>query len=171
MSEKTDVFIRVWAPDKIRLGMSISSIARWEMEPDIRLILLICEESLHIAEWREHTQICVPAANFAQASIQLAEVMSTGDIYCGGDDDMLIYGKNFVARGLALMRRREYKDYGLLVASPTNEGEYPTGKYDYPADLPEVAESHAVGGPGFLRKGLMTDISAPQQCDGYGGYQ
>jgi hypothetical protein len=143
-------FVRIWAPSDLRLGMAISTVARWQLDPLADLVLVICEESLVYPGWQGLKKIVLPASNFAQKSIAAMEEMSYGDFYSGGDDDMLIYGKNFLDRMLAVMGRNQ--EYGILCASPTNEG-IQTGRGDS-----EVIESHAVGGPGLVRKGVMKDF-------------
>lgn len=149
-----DVFVRVWAPNVLRLGMAISTIARWEMESRIHLTLVMCEESLTYSGWKTIPQIKLPAQSFSRNSLRTIEEMATGEIYAGADDDMLIYGPRFIERGLELMRRNP--EYGCIVASPTNEPVLTM------QNIPEVVESHAVGGAGLVRKGLaegFPDIS------------
>jgi hypothetical protein len=158
----TDVFVRVFATNGIRLGFAISTIARWSMEPDARLHLIVCKDGMRDSSWYAHELHFLPSEDFAKRSIEMIERLAEGDIYAGSDDDMLIYGKGFLAKGLEIMRR--HPEYGMLCASPTNEGVIPPD-----APKVEVAPSWSVGGPAFVRKGLLTEFPSINNSE-YAGF-
>jgi hypothetical protein len=146
-------FIRIWAPDDLRLGMAISTVARWQKDSLADLTLIICSSSLFHDSWANIDRVMLAEDNFSQQSIKLADEMAYGDYYSVSDDDMLIYGKDFLLRCKAVLERNP--EYGIICASPANEhisSESGDGR--------EVIESHAVGGSGLIRKGIMKDFPA-----------
>lgn len=152
-----DAFVRVWIPRNspitfIRLGAAIMTVSRWSQEPWESLTIIECQDS-YPWNWEQFGKVQkIPAANFTRESILFMELESTTEIFAGTDDDMLIYGPDFLKNGLEIMKHRT--EYGMIVASPTNElGWCPHTKHD-----DEVVTSWAIGGPGFTRKGIWTDF-------------
>lgn len=146
-----DAFLRIWAHNEVRLGMAITSLARWEMEPWKSLTLLVCEESLRYESFSRHKIVWLEAENFAQQSIRACEELSTTPIWASCDDDALIYGPEFAIRGLAIMEGSP--SWGFVCSRPTNEG---SGAIRDGVD--PIVEAHAVGGPGFVRRGILNDF-------------
>lgn len=97
-----------------------------------------------------------PEKPFATASLELAEQLAESDPYIISNDDVLIYGLDFVQNGLRMMET--HPDFGIISGVVTNGHEQYSSEED-------VHEIHAVGGLVFLRKGLMKQW--PPLEDGY----
>ena len=138
--------------------MAIAAIIRWRKEDWARVTIITSKDAflrsasvdVHWGHWGRVVYLDADKHTFARESIRAMEELATTDIYAGTDDDALIYGPDFSIRGLRLMK--EHPEYGIVCAHPTNE--------DFKSSVvqPEIVKSHAVGGPGFARKGILTDF-------------
>lgn len=152
----TDVFVRVFSSNELRLGFAIASVARWKMQEDVNVHALDCcdiqcpnfgYEFRHDGcSGNTLTNRPIP---FATESLRYAEEYAQSDPYIIANDDALIYGKDFVQNGLKVMQ--ENPDYGVISGAVVNGDQFQF-------DGPEVTEIHAVGGLVFLRKGLVTEF-------------
>jgi len=157
---KTDVFIRVFSSNELRLGFAIASVARWKMQKDVRVRLLVWSHGLQMQPMPEGEPIiCHALPNkpipFATSSLEMAEQLAESDPYIIANDDTLIYGQDFVQNGLGVMERNP--DYGVISGAVVNGDQFQF-------DGPEVTEIHAVGGLVFLRKGLVTEFPPLEDC-------
>jgi hypothetical protein len=144
-----DCFIRIYASNELRLGMSIATVARWKMEPDVRVILLRWQDGIHYDYGIPYDQIVtVPdgSPSFATRCQKIIEEFSDAPVYASTDDDALIYGPDFVKRGLTLLEANS--DVGYLVSMDI---------IDKAKRNPEagVYRNHSLGAPGFSRRGLI----------------
>lgn len=122
--------------DKIRMGMRTACWARWELEPDIRLILVTPE------------LIGASGKEFQSEHRRYAAENAQSDAYVVAEDDVMPLGKDFVSRGLYVMT--QYPDYGVLVARTI--WEQPTqGVLDVNGD-----------GIDFVRAGVIQRILGPR---------
>lgn len=146
----TDVFVRVFSSNELRLGFAIASVARWKMQKDVNLHVLHWYKNLYY-EFECFTEFIDnhESMPFAAGSLKRAEELANSNPYIIANDDTLIYGQDFVENGLRVMR--ENPDYGVISAAAVNSDQY---KFDGP----DIFEIHAVGGLVFLRKGLVTEF-------------
>lgn len=135
--------------------MAIATVGRWRMQKDCRVHIIQWQDGLKYDWWKGHREkewICecinIPESPFSTWSLQQAELLSESNPYIICNDDSLIYGQDFVSKGLSLMER--YPDFGIISAMHVNGHGYNTEN--------EVTEVHAVGGLVFLRKGLVTEF-------------
>lgn len=154
----TDVFIRVYSCNEMRLGFAIATVARWKMQKDCRVSVFTwsdCPEHLRY-DFADVYMQSVKNENylhykpFATHTLEFAEEQAQSDPYIICNDDNLPYGQDFVSKGLDLMDR--HPEYGIISGVVVN-GE-PYGRVN------DVHEIHAVGGLVFLRKGLVTEFPA-----------
>lgn len=145
-----DVFIRVFSSSELRLGFAIATVARWKMQKDCRVIILVWEGGVDAFRWKGAYLFGNKEIPFASGSLSFAEHDATpGDPYIICNDDNLPYGQDFVEKGLDIMAR--HPEYGVISGVVTN------GHEPYDTEN-EVHEIHAVGGLVFLRKGLVTEF-------------
>lgn len=157
-----DVFIRVFPSSELRLGFAIATIARWRMQKDIKLHVIVCvnQPMYHKLEnvfplLPLVGEVNHPGDPFATSSLHYAEMYAKSPIYVICNDDNLPYGQDFVAKGIDIMNR--YSDYGVISGVVVN------GHEQFNSDR-EVTEIHAVGGLVFLRKGLVTEFPPLEDC-------
>ena len=161
---KIPCFIRVYPANDLRVGMALTTIARWKMQPEVDIHLIVCEscestvDFLHVA----HRVFYLPDGpsprdsyhHFAARSVRLIERLATlygAEVYAATDDDGLIYGQDFVTRGIDILGR--HPEVGMLVSLDLVD------KAKNPPDpTVEVGYNHAVGAPGFSRVGLITEF-------------
>ena len=151
---KTDVFIRVFSSNELRLGFAIATVARWKMQPDVRVWPIVFDDGLRYdfgtqcsaTSWND------PMLPFATNSLKLAEHYAESDPYIICNDDNLILTPDFVQNGLRVMR--DNPEFGCVSGVVTN-GEGSEFELNHPGDVREI---HAVGGCVFLRKGLVTEF-------------
>jgi len=147
-----DCFIRVFSSSELRLGFAIATVARWKMQKDVRVSVLRWIDGLnHEFDCHTYDLLNRPEDPFAAASLRKAESWAKSDPYIICNDDNLIYGQDFVSKGLAIMERNP--EYGVVSGVVVNGDQYKM-------DGPEITEIHAVGGLVFLRKGLVTEFPA-----------
>ena len=152
----TDVFVRVFSSNELRLGFAIASVARWKMQKDVNVTVLKCGNELsHEFLANDVTLWNSTGLPFATASLQWAERYAKSGIYIIANDDTLIYGQDFVENGLKIMEK--YPDLGCVSGAVTNGDQFQL-------DGPEITEIHAVGGLVFLRKGLVTEFPPLEDC-------
>lgn len=147
-----DCFIRVYAQNELRLGMAIATVARWKLQPEVRIHILQWDKGLPYNWNLPVAQIeWIPdgGPTFATRCQQFIESTAEGQFYISTDDDALIYGQDFVTRGLKTMEENE--DLGYLVALDLVD------KVEQ-KPAPGLHYSHALGAPGFTRKGLITEF-------------
>ncbi len=163
----TDVFIRVFSCSELRLGFAIATVARWKMQKDCRVHILYWTDGIPHDWWAGHKEgewighsVNTTEFPFATFSLEQAEKVSISDPYIICNDDNLPYGHDFVSKGLRLME--ENPEFGCVSGMVVNGD-------PYPKEWPDVQEIHAVGGLVFLRKGLVTEFKALEDCfwDGY----
>lgn len=163
-----DCFIRVFSSNELRLGMAIATVARWKMQKDVNVHVFFAtdadKEKKTLPGFRVDfgcdTSRIPDCFNipFATTSLQWAEKYSKSDPYIICNDDVLIYGPDFVQNGLRLMR--ENPDYGCISGVVTN-GDQSEFELNHEGDVREI---HAVGGCVFLRKGLVTEFPPLEDC-------
>lgn len=158
--KKTDVFIRVFSSTELRLGMAITTVARWKMQMDVRVAVLACKDFDSAWDWQKYADDVILIPNkedmpFATKSLMLAEEFADSDPYIISNDDCLIYGSDFVRNGLHVMAQNS--DFGCVSGAVTNGDQFKI-------DGPEITEIHAVGGLVFLRKGLVTEFPPLEDC-------
>jgi hypothetical protein len=144
----TDVFIRVFSSNELRLGFAIAAVARWKMQKDVNVTVLQWEDGI-AQDFGCKRWFPVGDAPFATMSLHAAEQMAESDPYIIANDDTLIYGQDFVENGLKIMEK--YPEFGCVSGAVTNGDQFQL-------DGPEITEIHAVGGLVFLRKGLVTEF-------------
>lgn len=157
---KTDVFVRVFSSNELRLGFAIASVARWKMQKDVNVTVLDCygKRCSHLGwDWEDCKSDELPDSPipFATASLRYAENHSESDPYIIANDDALIYGQDFVENGLKIMEK--YPEFGCVSGAVVNGDQFRF-------DGPELTEIHAVGGLVFLRKGLVTEFPPLEDC-------
>jgi hypothetical protein len=133
-SKTVDVFIRQghnYTP--LRHAMLIATIERWTLDP------LASVRHPHL--YGIHDPIEVR---------RFAEMAADSDPYIICDDDILIWGKDWVKRGLEAMEH--HPEYGICSTLSLVEGEnQATGQG-------EIYPMHSVGQPMWVRKGICTEI-------------
>lgn len=152
----TDVFIRVFSSNELRLGFAIAAVARWKMQKDVNVHVLQCVDGCLPHDFECRT---IPLNNinppFAARTMWWAEHEAISDPYIIANDDTLIYGQDFVENGLKIMEK--YPEFGVVSGAVTNGDQFQL-------DGPEITEIHAVGGLVFLRKGLVTEFPPLEDC-------
>lgn len=146
--------------------MAIATVARWKMQPDVRVHVLraIGGMDANMAKylWATELEVTsfpnVDSYPFATASLEHTEQCAESPVYIISNDDILIYGPDFVQNGLRLMR--ENPDYGCISGVVTN-GDQSEFELNHEGDVREI---HAVGGCVFLRKGLVTEFPPLEDC-------
>lgn len=161
-----DVFVRVFVSDDIRRAFFDACFARWEMQKDARVYLLIGEmigPSPHYCG-----SVAVPDIEFSPDSFHIdskrkAEELAQSEIYCVIDDDQLILGQDFIRKGVENLGN--HPQYGMLSATSISDGIFPEGRTRPSCD---VVEMHAIGCPYFVRKGTLKEFpkGPKEQYDG-----
>lgn len=152
----TDVFVRVFSSNELRLGMAIASVARWKMQKDVRVTVLQWDGGIpHDFRASCNMKCDNERSPFATSSLEYAENFSRSDPYIIANDDTLIYGQDFVENGLKIMEK--YPEFGCVSGAVTNGDQFSLNG-------PEITEIHAVGGLVFLRKGLVTEFPPLEDC-------
>jgi hypothetical protein len=130
-----DVFIRTTSPDKnaLRKAFVDATQARWEMDPLARISWIV---NYGILEGRK-----------------FAEAHARSEIYLYTDDDCVVVGRNWIARGLAAMR--SCPEYAVCSSLSLIEGENLAVP---PPDAGKIYPMHAVGAPMWIRRGILTDL-------------
>ncbi len=148
----TDVFIRVFSSNELRLGFAIATVARWKMQKDVRVHVISWSGGVTpYTPWPSGTHVIGNQQDkpFAAYSLEIAEKCAQSDPYIVSNDDCLIYGSDFVQNGLKMMR--ENPSFGCVSGAVINGDQYQL-------DGPDIHEIHAVGGLVFLRKGLVKEF-------------
>ena len=131
-----DVFIRAFPETVLRQRMFELCLERWKMDPLAWIVTLPKELKKDLSAQRHW-----------------ADSHSKSELYIFTDDDCLIVGKDWIARGLEAMHK--CPEYGIGATLSLIEGEN-VAKGEgimYPM--------HMVGHPMFVRKGLLADVQIP----------
>lgn len=124
----TDVFIRTMSEaSPLRAGMRVQTLARWSLDPLARVHLLV---DRGIREGRRE-----------------AETLAESDPYIYTDDDVLPWGKNWIATGRAILLA--HPEYAVASTRSVIKNEMCV---EGPGDIYPV---HAVGAPMWIRKGIL----------------
>jgi hypothetical protein len=146
-----DVFVKVYAPNVLRLGMAITAIERWRMEEEkghCRLLLLGARGSLSLPYKNHSFDKLFDLDTFHVESKRYAEQHAESEVYVVADDDQLIVTRDFLQVGLEFFAR--WPDVGMMA------GLMITGEV---RDRGIAAwDSDSIGCPYFVRKGILTDI-------------
>lgn len=126
-----DVFIRTTPSTNSALRRAMFSVtkARWNLEP----VKLHIQHGLGIKQGR-----------------MLAEQEAESDPYIFTDDDVLIVGRDWVARAVSALKA--HPEFGAVSSLSLIEGE------NLAKGVGEVYEMHAVGAPMIIRKGFMVNL-------------
>jgi hypothetical protein len=130
-----DVFIRTTsneAKNRLRRAFFEATCARWDME-DVAIRLLV---NKGIREGRV-----------------FAEQEAHSDPYIVTDSDVVVVGRNWVARGLDAMR--SCPEYAVCSSLSLIEGENLAVP---PPDAGKIYPMHSVGAPMWIRRGILTDL-------------
>lgn len=173
----TDVFIRVYAQNHLRLAMVNLALTRWLMDPDVNVQLIVHKDSMGIDTFSDTFKIHIPSKEpFCVESKKIAEALAKSDVYVLADDDQLIIGKDWVERGLGIHENFEGTDSKFaFLAARSICGEVPDASLiGEPSILIYSGQaathpSNSVGTPYFIRKDLITDFPA-SDAQGGGSY-
>lgn len=146
----TDLFVKVWADNPIRLGMAMSVVARCQLFKDVKLHVLVAEDTLHVAGW---PITWLPKEEFWISSKAYAEQKAKSDVYVVLDDDHLPIGADWVQAGKKAMEH--HPDFACLSSWSIN-GEVPSKVGDE-----WVWEDTCTGTPYFIRKGILNPAKMP----------
>jgi hypothetical protein len=166
----TDVFVKVWPQNRIRLLMAFLAIERIAQLPGARVRLLL--PSLGLGHTRmfgsgsermmklAHDRLAVAPENFHTESKSLAARAAESDVFVVIDDDHLPIGDGWLARGVAQMEKR--KDYVLLASLSVNNENPPDlilatqRTMGYTPDFDEeLLQTWGLGTPYFARRGEL----------------
>lgn len=142
-----DIFVRIWAGNRLRLGLAIAVVERLRSEPGTRLTLLIAEPSQRAQDWGRHEAVVqVDPSDFHRRSKAAAEELAQDEVYVVIDDDHLPCVQDWLGAGLEAVRERSA--YGYVASWSVND------------ELPSVGEDPLVfpglaGTPYFIRKGIL----------------
>jgi len=154
----TDVFVRIYATNLIRLGMAMTTVERLMVDAErgnIRLHLLVAEGSMASPDWAG--KLFSPLSRFHIDAKRYAESKAKSPIYVCFDDDQLIIGKDWLDKGLAFMAANP--DWGMASAWMIT-GEVPEG-----SGFEAGWESSSIGCPYFVRKGILVESSNHGQVE------
>ena len=144
-----DVFVKIYASNLIRLGMAMVTVERLMVDAErgeIRLHLLAAEGSMASPNWVAEKQF--PLDRFHIDAKCYAEAHAQSEIYVVFDDDQLIIGRDWLARGLEVFGR--HPEVGMAAAHMI------TGEVPAPAGEEPFWECNSIGCPYFIRKGILT---------------
>ena len=137
-----DVFVRVqpFYDDPIRYGLWKATKARWEADPDCRLIPLFAGPDIR--------------------GVRLeAEQRAESDPYIFTDDDVLVLGHHWVKKATGYLLA--HPEYGIVSTLSMIEGENlaKPGYFGNPSEVDsEIYDMFAVGAPMVIRKGICSDL-------------
>lgn len=177
----TDVFVRVYAQNHLRLAMVNLALTRWLMEPDICVRVMVNEKSMgrdvFYDGFPSGNMILLDEDNFHIESKRIAEKEARSKVYVLADDDQLIIGKDWVNRGTEIYEYYSESNKFAFIAGRSINGEVPDNSLCEEGSilLAGIAgqvcthPSNSVGTPYFTRKGLITDFP-PGDEQGGGSY-
>jgi hypothetical protein len=147
---KTDVFVRVWASSKLRLGLAVAVVERLRAERGAHLHLIVAEPSHRWVDWGKHENVHqLDDINFHWRSKKLAGELARSDPYVVLDDDHMPIGADWLQQGIETLRK--CPEYGYVSSWSVNgEVRAPAG-HDDPIAFPGLA-----GTPYFIRRAIDT---------------
>ncbi len=123
---KTDVFVRVWASSKLRLGLAVAVVERLRAERGARLHLIVAEPSHRWLDWGKAESVHqLDAHDFHRRSKAAADELSRGGAYVVLDDDHMPIGADWLGDGLELLH--DQPAYGYISSWSVNGEVYATG--------------------------------------------
>jgi hypothetical protein len=146
---KTDVFVRVWASSKLRLGLAVAVVERLRAERGAHLHLIVAEPSHRWVDWGKHENVHqLDDINFHWRSKKAAGELARTDPYVVIDDDHMPIGVDWLRRGLETLRDND--DYGYISSWSVN------GEVLAPADDGRTVFDGLAGTPYFIRHAIDT---------------
>ena len=141
-----DAFLCTCSNDQLRYGLAVATLARLKMSNAINLTVIRTSKAL-LDDNNCYTIDC-PDLEFRVKRRQIAESLSTTPIYLIADDDILPFDKDFIEKGLEVMKRNP--EYMAVMYRPIGLNLYTYGGND------EIEEYDEVGGLWLVRKGVVT---------------
>jgi hypothetical protein len=130
---KIDCFIRTMTGiNRMRYGMFAATMERWKLDPNARIHFLVDK-------------------HYREARFE-AEALAKSDPYIFTDDDVLIHGKNWIARGTDILLA--HPDYGAASTKSLIVNESPFDTKEKECDIFPVP---CVGAPMWMRKGVLEE--------------
>jgi len=124
-----NVFLRTTSGHSaLRLAFYEAALTRWKMDQNALVIIMLNK-------------------GIREARLE-AERLSHSDPYIFSDDDVVIVGKDWIARGCAAMSA--HHEYAICSSNSLLAGE------QHPCEG-EIYPMHSVGAPMFIRKGILKD--------------
>jgi hypothetical protein len=163
-----DLFISTCAEEPVRAGMAQATIARWLMEKDVRVHLLVFgdpQEAIRGYErliiHRGELKTPGPYDNSERERRYIAETIAKSPIYILADDDILPLQRESATVGTQILEK--HPDFGkiCLFTIPDHPIKSEPGFGDR-----HIFEVHGCGGVRFIRKGIV-ERWAPIANEGY----
>lgn len=127
-----DVFLRTIAnKDPLRRALCMATVARWERDQDCRLWIVVDKG---IREARVY-----------------AEKKATSDPYIFTDDDVLPFGKDWIARGTRILL--DHPEFAIASTQSVIKEEMLNLSHEQ--QEAEIFDARCVGAPMWIRKGVL----------------
>lgn len=153
-----DVFFCTAAQDHMRLGMAITCLERWKLEPEVRLILVRpAQDVFQYQPWATLPYISTGDIKDFQVSRRMVpEQLPIQDFYVLADDDCLPPPEPFILKALTVMRH--HREFAMCSLWPSNAIICRWGPEGYTPYRDDSVEEHvSIGGIRFCVPGIIKD--------------